>query len=684
MSLNVTVTGTPILEGIPPSSISAQMRADDGDAGFGGFLIDDPTATVTTTGHRVLVVEETACVQPRIFMGYLTERVLSRSEDRALVAGDDARLHDVGSVDLNAVFNFRTLHGSSVKRPAETMEDRLTWLLGSAFLAPFVEDTGFVSYYALQMDEADYTGATPATVLQDLVERKSDTTLTYFAFWDATASAVGLYFGGEGAGIGESTLSISNVLSDVNGSTIFAPDSEAKLRRTPEEVYSEVVVEYSRGTKRIFRRRADTETAYGIARGTTIQRPYTQSSTTAQSQAERWLTKHSVEQDEITVAIIVPPASAGLALAGQRIDVKFTHLPGYETWTSMLIVTSTVTPWDDTATQYRVELVLRLPVASSSAPVCTTCEGNFFYGIVPTTGSGTNTGQTVQDAAEATDCLYWDESYGAYFAAGVLGAGTWIREWDFALGGDTSFQKITLMATSGPNGEIGVTPESLQRMSIIFGGTEYDYTYATGLDVDVWPITEQGDIDATATWNFGGVVTGSTLTVRETFTMPGLGYVEQGTVLEILGCAASPDETSDLGPVPGEPVLSSSNPTVNDDAADGYQVGQVWINTTTGAVFVLTDSTTGAAVWTAIGGGAPATTVESETTWGITPSVGSDSEYARQDHTHGSPANPASGAAISALGFVGELLISDSPSSPLVFADILQNEATTDLLYADV
>jgi hypothetical protein len=32
---------------------------------------------------------------------------------------------------------------------------------------------------------------------------------------------------------------------------------------------------------------------------------------------------------------------------------------------------------------------------------------------------------------------------------------------------------------------------------------------------------------------------------------------------------------------------------------------------------------------------------------------------------------------------VGPLLISDTPSNPLVFADILQNEAQDDLIYAD-
>lgn len=40
------------------------------------------------------------------------------------------------------------------------------------------------------------------------------------------------------------------------------------------------------------------------------------------------------------------------------------------------------------------------------------------------------------------------------------------------------------------------------------------------------------------------------------------------------------------------------------------------------------------------GAGTPASTVTDETTWGVTPAVGTDTEYARQDHTHGTPAQP--------------------------------------------
>ena len=44
-------------------------------------------------------------------------------------------------------------------------------------------------------------------------------------------------------------------------------------------------------------------------------------------------------------------------------------------------------------------------------------------------------------------------------------------------------------------------------------------------------------------------------------------------------------------------------------------------------------------------------------------------QYSQTTHTH---------------GYSGELLISDTPSTPLVFADILQNEAQDDLIYEDV
>ena len=602
MSLNVTVTGTPILEGIPPSSISAQMRADDGDAGFGGFLIDDPDATVSTTGHKLLVIEETACSQPRIFTGYLTERQISRSEDRALVAGDDARLHEVGAIDLNSVFHFRIITTTGGKRPQETMEDRLTWLLGYQALSVFVEDTGFVEYYPQMMDEADYTGATPAAVLDDLVGRLPDPILTYFAFWDPVAGAVGLYFGPESDGIGESTLSISNDLDDINGTTIFAPDYEAKLRRSPEEVYSEVICEYLHGTKRVYRKRPGTATAY-VARGTTIQRPYTGRLTTAQNQADRWLTKHSFEQDEITVAIIVPPASAGLALAGQRLNVKFTHLPGYSSWSSMRIVTSTVTPTDDTATQYRLELVLRLPV-DTAWPPAGPCEdetptASQSFAPLNDSGDSTLTGELTYSVAGQAHPLEASPSWDGRLIFPTYGTGGTPDYGEAAYW----FENHIRIHVVGP-GSLTIDTSQISR-----GG--YDPSDDNRYEVNLGPrgVADAEDQLANAI-TFGDSVT---VTVPDDghcahwVEITGDNYdTPNNTNCGFVGAtwvAGAVDDEEDQGSTPTNPVTSTADPTVDDDANDGYSVGQTWVNTSTGAVFVLTDSTVGAAIWTPTSGG---------------------------------------------------------------------------------
>lgn len=48
---------------------------------------------------------------------------------------------------------------------------------------------------------------------------------------------------------------------------------------------------------------------------------------------------------------------------------------------------------------------------------------------------------------------------------------------------------------------------------------------------------------------------------------------------------------------------AAADPTVNDDSSDGYALGTIWVNTSTDAFFIATDVTVGAAAWSAGGGG---------------------------------------------------------------------------------
>ena len=68
-----------------------------------------------------------------------------------------------------------------------------------------------------------------------------------------------------------------------------------------------------------------------------------------------------------------------------------------------------------------------------------------------------------------------------------------------------------------------------------------------------------------------------------------------------------------------------------------------------GLVLALDSSQPSGVVWSQAGGGTPAVSVTDQTTYGIAPAVGTGSNYARQDHTHGSPTAPTA-ASVGALG----------------------------------
>jgi len=68
--------------------------------------------------------------------------------------------------------------------------------------------------------------------------------------------------------------------------------------------------------------------------------------------------------------------------------------------------------------------------------------------------------------------------------------------------------------------------------------------------------------------------------------------------------------------------------------------------TLTGEVLTVTVAASGGGG----GGGTPATTVVSETSFGQSPAVGTSTDYARGDHSHGTPTVPAH-SALSTLGW---------------------------------
>jgi hypothetical protein len=591
MTLTYTYDGAALTHDIAPTSVSLPSSAEKGEPSMGSLIVEDPGATLALRGHRPFVIEESACSQPRLWTGWTTERGSGRSLDDGQFVGASARIHDVTIVDLNALFNFRILSGTDANRPAETWNARIAWLVASDYLAGLIEDTGYIVSNTQPMDAADYRNGYASAVLDDLVDRLPGSELNYFAFWDVTAAAVGLWFGPIDEAVSDSTLRISNVPADVDSTTTFAPDPDARLAVIPEETYSEVVIEYSHGTKRLFRSRESTAVKY-IRRGTTIQRPYTGGVATATAQAEAFLDRHANEQDRITVSIQVPRAAVGLVTAGQRMDVKFSHLTGYTTFTSMRVVRLTVSPTDDLALSYllALELLAPRPAAGTGGG----CVGATASGTYPRIGS---------DVSDATgNVFYWRPGITLIEVPTPFAVG----DWHFSAYATTSCGVLADWA--------GDDVQNLVRCLVVGPGTitvhMQDGYACTGAHTLVAKLQYAGP---------SGPVTVETQTggTTFTFTVPADGYCthwvdveDDGSVsgskwgfLDFEWVAGEVDTVIPLPPPPGVPVSSASAPTVNDDAGDGYSPGQIWIDTSTNQSYILVDSTLGAAVWVLVSQG---------------------------------------------------------------------------------
>jgi hypothetical protein len=118
--------------------------------------------------------------------------------------------------------------------------------------------------------------------------------------------------------------------------------------------------------------------------------------------------------------------------------------------------------------------------------------------------------------------------------------------------------------------------------------------------------------------------------------------------------------------------------------------GTNWIGDLVGGGSSVTYATPAIVLGTAAAAGAADSVIRSDSTivafdatvpvtqaFSDAAATGSAAVAARRDHRHGMPADPGGGTG-------GHILITDTPAgSPLVFADLLQNDAGTDLLYSD-
>lgn len=402
---------------------SLTEAAESGTYAMSRVRVDDPAGNINIVGHHAFRAIETACSWPSLFRGYFADRTIKRADSMRTGA---ARIWDATVYDLNAALQFEVIRGAGAKRPEETDTERLAWLLGSGFLGPIDSDDSAVFGEGVTLDKQDYRGMTAGDVLSDCAQVSG---CNYFVAYDETVGGPVIHYYQPTRAFNSSSIRVSNVLSDIDGSTVFAPDMAAELNRDPSLVYSGVYYQYGEdATAAAYETNATVLAAIGHKRETSEIDPSVNTAARASAKADKWLEEAEDEEDTIALTLHrVPPSVVNLIRAGQRIEVKFTHLPGFESFTWMRIVRRTVQQDGDTQEFYALTLALNTPKQGGSKvrhpprPI----DGD---DAEPSTDSSVALGiYNVVDRRSCHNSLVGDDWY-PLFTAGSPFVGSWVDE----------------------------------------------------------------------------------------------------------------------------------------------------------------------------------------------------------------------------------------------------------------
>jgi hypothetical protein len=356
--------------------IAGLTECADGSLGTAGVRFDDPTGADTYTLLQRFEIDETDCVLPRMFTGYSYNVRNNRGPFRI----DAGRTHDLDIGDLNFLLHLQPARGSTAKRPLESGDARMAWLLASVCLDGIVYDSGLVGSNPNMFDEADYTGAFADEIMPDLcVSSSDDIGRIFFVYWDENTQRPSLFIDLPTANVRVSDLRISNELSDVDNDITFAPYISPEVSGDGTEIYCSVFFKYKTGT--IYVHNQTTHDAFFASAGFHRQAVYETSRvgslSTAQRHADQFLAAHSGQRDVITCTVKLPPSKVNLIGQGMLVSCKFEHLPTYETFTDLRVAQRTVLMTQTTSEYYDVQLTLNR------------------YGITPA-GGGPGTGDFPQ------------------------------------------------------------------------------------------------------------------------------------------------------------------------------------------------------------------------------------------------------------------------------------------------
>lgn len=357
-------------------TFEATMQAEEGSVGSSTVTVDDPDALLTIGGHRLFFSTESTATGSNViaYVGYTANREVHRGPFK----NGASRVWDVNLVDVNSVLARRILTGSSANRPAETDVARMQWLFGTEEADIIDDATTFLDTSgAVAMDAVDYRGQRVEDVANDCAQASGK---NYFITSIGTfAGNFVLWYGFADSTLYRSPLRLSNDLADIDEVLTFAIAEDSTLNRDPSRVYSGVYLPYDGGgNTAVYVQSALTAQRFAL-KGRDVQMDGANVKTAAKAtaRATRYLRDLDEEEDRITTAVLLPAAKQGFIREGMAVQFKATHLPGYEAFSYMRVLTRTLS--QPSEEQYLLKLELAANAGEAAAAIC----AGGIYGLTP-------------------------------------------------------------------------------------------------------------------------------------------------------------------------------------------------------------------------------------------------------------------------------------------------------------
>jgi len=356
-------TSEEITDRVQLYTLDVAQNAEEGSVASSSILVEDPDGDYDVVGwRRVRIYEGLAASSNTLtYNGWVADREITRGTS-ALTAA--ARTWNVTLVDNNTILDLRIENGTDANRPAETDVQRIQWLLTTTELNPVTVSEYVNTGSAKQMDAVDYRGQRVRDVIDDCAQISGK---NYFVYTKDAASfggslSLGLWYDFVESTAYSSPLRLTNLLADVDSTWTFAIAEDTSLTRDPSRVYSGAYVRYDGGT--VYEENITTANVF-TRRDAVYDASNVKSQSKATARALRYLTQSATEEDRIETAFWCPPDKVNFVREGMRIQFRATHLPQYESYQWLRVLSRKVKHVAETD---RVGYLVSLTLTSGTLP----------------------------------------------------------------------------------------------------------------------------------------------------------------------------------------------------------------------------------------------------------------------------------------------------------------------------